>query len=269
MTNNLSEFYQTWSDKSEELVKYDNECAVRKIDAMVEGMPALKAMQFKTVVDFGCGYGKALENFSIRHGVDVAHGFDFSERAIAHAKIAFENAKISYHRLPTLEINENINQIKAALGGVKADCILLIDLLEHVPDCVQLVTRLSEVTDHFLIKLPIEEVFLNNYILRKMYPSTTQSNGHLREFTVNSVHYFIRRLGLTPLEEGVHIYDFRDSFPPQSDGTTLKARIKRNVLKYGLMLISKLLPKRIYIRVFGPGSYYCLATFSADHILRP
>lgn len=269
MNLELENFYSNWSAKAESLIVYDNESAVRKIDAIVAGMPILESMRFKTVIDFGCGYGKALENFSRRYGVEVAHGFDFSEHAIAYAKCAFESPQISYHSFSTLDINENINMMKAVLCGVKADCILLIDLLEHVPDCVQLLTRLSEITNYFLIKLPIEEVLLNNYILRKTYPSTMQSNGHLREFTVNSVYYFIRRLGLTPLAEGVHIYDFRDSFPPQPNGVTFKSRVKRIILKFGLVIISKIIPARIYIRIFGPGSYYCLATFSADHILRP
>lgn len=269
MNKNLENFYSNWSDKSDDLVQYDNACAVRKVDALVEGLPILKAMNFDTVVDFGCGYGKALQNFKVRHGVKKAYGFDFSESAIAHARKFFSESSIEYHQLQTLDIEKNIVQIKMAMEGNKADCIMLFDLLEHVPDCVQLVTKLSEIGTHFLIKLPIEEVFLNNYLLKKTYPSTTQSNGHLREFTVNSVHYFIRRLGLTPLAEGVHIYNFRDSFPPQPAGGPRLAMLKRHVLKTALIVLAALFPKRIYIRLFGPGSYYCLATFSAEHILRP
>ncbi len=269
MENKLEEFYQSWSDKPKHMIQYDNESAVRKIDAMIEGMPVLEKLQINSIIDFGCGYGKALQNCAQRLGVDLAYGFDFSEKSIEYANANFATDKLNYFRLNTLDINENITHIQSIVKGEKVDCVLLIDLLEHIPDCVQLLIKLSEITKYFIIKLPIEENVVNNYILTKTYPSTKQANGHLREFTVNSVHYFIRKIGLTPIAEGVHIYDFRDSFPPQAQKVKLLGRIKSNILKSARIILALILPRRIYIRLFGPGSYYCVATFSKEHILNP
>jgi hypothetical protein len=35
------------------------------------------------------------------------------------------------------------------------------------------------------------------------------------------------------------------------------------------MAAALMLPRKIYIRLFGPGSYFCIATFNKDHILNP
>jgi hypothetical protein len=165
-------------------------------------------------------------------------------------------------------MDESVKYIKSKTGG-KIDCILLIDLLEHVPDCINLMKKLSGLSKLFIVKLPIEENVLNNYILRKEYPSTQHSNGHLREFNANTVFYFIRQIGLTPIAEGIHIYKFRDSFPPPPFKLTLRQVLIRNVIKLFQVTMALLFPKKIYIRVFGPGSYYCVATFNKKYILNP
>ena len=266
--NNLAEFYQSWSNKSAHVIDYINEAAVRKIDVILNGMPAVRSLKIKTMIDFGCGYGKTLQNCAERLNLEKAYGFDFSETAIDYAAGNFGSAKLEYHRLMSLDIDESLKFMKSITGG-RIDCILLIDLLEHVPDCKNIMLKLSELTDLFIVKLPIEENLLNNYILRKEYPSTKQGNGHLREFNANTVYYFIRNIGLTPIAEGIHIYDFKDSYPPSPVKMTMRPFLTTNIIKLFRMTVALLLPKKIYIRLFGPGSYYCVATFSKDHILNP
>lgn len=262
--NSQEEFYRSWSDKSTDRIAYDNEAAVRKIDVILEGLPVIGNLKLETAADFGCGYGKSLQNFCERVGLKKVYGFDFSETAINHAVSNFQNERLMFQRLESLDIDENLNVMRSVTGG-KVDCILLIDLLEHVPDCKNLMIKLSELSDLFIVKLPIESNILDNYTLKKEYPSTKQGNGHLREFTVQSVYYFIRSIGLTPLEEGIYIYDFKDSYPPHVKNLTIRSK----VLKYFRMTASRLLPIKVYIALFGPGGYYCVATFNKDHILNP
>jgi SAM-dependent methyltransferase len=269
VANKLEEFYQSWSDNPDHMIRYYNEAAVRKVDAIFDGMPELKELQIKSIIDFGCGYGKALQSCADRLDVDIAYGFDFSESSIEYASANFSRDRLLFSRLRSLSIDENVEIIRSVVSGDKVDCILLIDLLEHIPDCEQMIQKLSELTKYFIIKLPIEENVVDNYFLTKTYPSTKQPNGHLREFNVNSVHYFIRKIGLTPISEGIHIYDFRDSFPPQTMRTTVLRRVKNNILKWGRKILALILPLRIYVRLIGPGSYYCLATYSKEHVLNP
>lgn len=268
MNSELSEFYQSWSKKEKWLIDYDNEVAGRKVDAILQGMPELHDLNIKSVVDFGCGYGKTLHDFFERLNLEKAYGFDVSENAIKYAQENFATAGLQFHQLATLDIAENIQFIKS-IAGSDVDAVLLIDLLEHVPNCIDLMLNLSGVTKYFIVRLPIEENMINNYFLKKVYPSTKHYNGHVREFNVNSVHYFIRKIGLTPLVESIHIYDFRESHPPRPSAPISLRGIARNLLKYARMGLAILLPKKIYLRLVGPGAYHCVATFNKEHILIP
>ena len=49
----------------------------------------------------------------------------------------------------------------------KLDAACLIDLLEHVPDPLQIIDSLSGITKYFIIKLPIENSIFDNYIMKK------------------------------------------------------------------------------------------------------
>jgi len=268
MNNELNKFYQTWSKKSDKLINYDNESAGRKVDTILEGMPELNDLGIKSAVDFGCGYGKTLHDFYERMGLEKAYGFDVSEDAINYAQKNFASGGLQFHQLPNLDIVENTQVIKSNVD-IEVDAVLLVDLLEHIPDCVSLVQNLSSIAKYFIIVLPIEENMINNYLLRKIYPSTKHYNGHVREFNANSVYYFIRKIGLTPIAEGIHIYDFKDSYPPQAPGPISLRGIARKSLKYIRMMLALVLPKKIYLRLVGPGTYYCVATFSKEHILIP
>jgi SAM-dependent methyltransferase len=267
LNSELNEFYQTWSKKEQPLIDYDIEVAGRKVDTLLQGMPELYDLGIKSAIDFGCGYGKVLHNFHERLKLKRGYGFDVSVDAVNFAQQNFSSPELSFHQLSTLDATENARFIKSTIGE-SVDAILLVDLLEHVPDCNSLLINLSAIAKYFIVIVPVEENIFDNYFINKQYPSTKHDNGHVREFNVNSVHYFIRKIGLTPIVEGSRIYDFRDSYPPQSPGPIFRS-IKRNVLKYARMFLAKLLPKRIYLRLIGYGTYYCIATFSREHILIP
>jgi len=268
LNSELSEFYQTWSKDRAWLIDYDNEVAGRKVDTILQGMPELYDLDIKSVVDFGCGYGKTLSDLNERLKLEKAYGFDVSEKAINYAQQHFTSPGLQFHQLATLDITENTQFIKSIVGtGV--DAILLVDLLEHIPDCNNLMLHLSGVTKYFVVMLPIEENMINNYFTKKIYPSTKHYNGHVREFNANSVYYFIRKIGLTPIAEGIHIYDFRDSYPPQPPAPITLRGIARKSLKYLRIILAQILPTKIYLRLIGPGTYYCIATYNKEHVLTP
>lgn len=268
MNSELSELYQAWSNKEQWLIDYESEAACRKVDTILQGLPQLRDLDIKSVVDFGCGYGKVLQNFCIKMKLEKAYGFDISENGINYARQNYVSHGLRFHQLATLDVSENTKFIKSVVGtGV--DAVLLVDLLEHIPDCINIMLHLSGVTKYFIVWLPIEENMINNYLLKKIYPSTKHYNGHVREFNVNSVHYFIRKIGLTPIAEGIHIYDFRDSYPPQPPARISLRGIARKSLKYLRIILAQVLPKKIYLRLIGPGAYYCIAAFNKEHILNP
>lgn len=237
---------------------------------LVTGVSSEIAAGLRSVLDFGCGYGALLwriqEHWS--ETLDSAIGVDFSQTAIDVANSRFQRSGLRYQKLPEFDIADNTEFLRALLpNGV--DAIFLVDLLEHVADCKTLISTLSEFTRLFIIKLPIESNLLSNYILPKEYPSSVHSNGHLREFTVNNVHYFVRSLGLTPIYEGVYLYDAVDAFPPLPPNATTKQKFLRIGLRAFKSVLSRLLTKKVFLRLAGDGGYFCVASYNSDHILNP
>lgn len=266
----LEKFYESWSNKPTQEIEHDIKSSIRKADVITSKIPYSYLKNIKSVLDFGCGYGTLLKQLQERltNSIDLAMGVDFSKAAIEVANDRSSNNILKYYKLPYLDVTENIDFLHSiAPDGV--DAILLIDLLEHVPDCEKLITTLSEFTKFFVIKLPIESSIFDNYLLPKEYPSSVHSNGHLREFDVNNVYYFIRKLGLTPLHELVYIYHFDDSFPPLTSDASLKQKVIRWFIRIFKMFSSKLLPKKIFLRWVGGGGYVCIASFNKQHILTP
>lgn len=259
----LEKFYKQWSKKDKDIILHDINGAVRKSDIIIHGLSLLPANAMEIIVDFGCGYGKTLEIFANYYKPHAAYGFDFSETAICYAKEEHEREGLIYYTLPSLQSKENIEYIKGIIGH-KATCVLLIDVLEHVPDCKSLMKDLAQITDYFIIKLPIERSVFDNNILKKEYPGSKHSNGHLREFDINTVHYFIRKLGLTPIIESTYIYDIDNTFPPYN-----RYSWKIRIIKLFKIICSKILPNRIFLRLIGGGGYYCFAQFNEELILDP
>lgn len=264
----LEGFYEGWSNKPPGAIDYDIEASVRKADVIISHIPAGLLANIRSVLDFGCGYGALLHRFQAQlvSTVDVAVGVDFSSAAIEIARQKFQQKTLKYSKLPSLDISENLVFFRETIpDGI--DCILLVDLLEHIPDCKELITALAQFTRFFIVKLPIESSIFDNYVLPKEYPSFIHSNGHLREFDANNVHYFIRQLGLTPLYETLYIYHFDDSFPPQPVGCNIKQKVVRWMLRGFKIAAAKILPKKIFLRLIGGGGYLCLATFDRAHIV--
>lgn len=265
----LERFYEEWSAKSSQAIDYDIAASVRKVDVIVSSIPQKHLEGMSSVMDFGCGYGAVLHRFQERlPHVDLAVGVDFSESAIELAKQRFEHESLKYHKLPALDIWDNLSFLRRIMpDGV--DCMLLVDLLEHVPDCKTLVSELAAFTRYFIVKLPIESSAFDNYILPKEYPSPTHSNGHLREFDANNVYYFVRKLGMTPLFESLYVYHPDDTFPPLPASCSGRQKMVRWLLRGFKLVTAKILPRKIFLRWVGGGGYFCIATFDRSHILNP
>ena len=267
-------FYEKWSSKESILIMHDIRAGKRKAEQLIQFIQKnLPDIRFKNMIDYGCGFGSVLTTLQDKRIIVKGLGFDCSEHAIKIASSS-KNDGLNFFCLPQLEISNNIQFVKDTtkreLGVDKVDGIILFDLLEHVPDCIDLIERLSEVTDTFIIKLPLEKSILDNYVLNKPYPGSGHYNGHLREFDVNNVRYFIRTLGLVPIIESHYKYDIRDAFPPQCfRAKDWERAIKFNLLKVFKYTMSLLLPNKWFLRLIGGGFYICVAKFDRKLLLRP
>ena len=270
MSKLLEEFYDNWSRKSDLRMSHEIMTALEKSKVVINGLRKIKSdVKIETIIDFGCGYGVVLDSLANYLNVKKGYGFDFSQSAIDYATKKYNRKKIHFYKLVTLDNVESVKYIKSKLENIdKVDCILLIDILEHVQNCKKLIMELSRITKYFIIKLPLESSILDNYILHKQDPGPNHYNGHLWEFDVNDVYYFIRRLGLIPIFETTYVYNMYGMVPPQETLSVI-VQIKYGMLRFFKLFMSYILPKKIFLSLIGGGGYWCIATYNQDYVLTP
>jgi hypothetical protein len=103
-----------------------------------------------------------------------------AESAIAQAKIEF----------PWIEFFcENFCESEQ-----RFDLILLMDVLEHIPDSEAFLRAVAARTDYLAIHFPLDDNILGRLLRRPAY--RRKSVGHLHYFHAKSARRFVRRAGL-------------------------------------------------------------------------
>ena len=120
-------------------------------------------------------------------------------------------------------------------------------MLEHVPNPKTFMSELSKLGKRVLIKLPIEKCFLDNWMMRKKtYPSLRHPDGHLREFNFDSVHEFVTRIGLIPLDYSFYIYGNETRFPLSVAPKRPLSRVAYSLLRSCAWACRWILPQKVY-----------------------
>lgn len=103
-----------------------------------------------TILEVGCGEGYMLDALT-RGGTTAAlHGVDFSEPAIADARA----------RLGERATLEARDARELADDGRQFDLVMMLEVLEHIPDPAQMLPILERLTRrHLLLSVPWEPMF--------------------------------------------------------------------------------------------------------------
>lgn len=120
----------------------------------------LKGLDFKSVLDVGCGNGLLLFFFNKKHIVSDLHGLDISHKAVEIAK----------HNLP--HGNFYVKDISKEAANVKADLVLCCDVLEHIEDYKAALANIKKMAAKF---------FLLTTVQGRMRPFE-KNIGHVRNF---------------------------------------------------------------------------------------
>jgi len=139
---------------------------VKEMKKLLEPYVALLPKDKLRVLDLGCGDGKT--TFLIRdalkdlgfNGIKV-YGYDI------HPKILkFKGDK------DVTFVRKDITRIKK-----KFDLIVLLDVIEHIPDPVETLRKISKSAKFILLYLPLEDCFLIK--LRNLFRKRIKQSGHL------------------------------------------------------------------------------------------
>jgi SAM-dependent methyltransferase len=178
-----------------------------KLPNLLSVLPA--SFSYQTVVEVGCATGELLAEFPPHPSAasqDVRRiGFDISPSNLAAART----------RYPQIEFRGNaFDEI-----DLEADIIILSDVLEHVPDDVDLLKRASRVARLTLVNLPIEDNWLNRH--RSYGPADV--SGHLRRYTL--------RQGLELFERSeLRVLNWTQRWVHESDCERHRRKLRQEIL---------------------------------------
>src|SRR3989338_6878556 len=147
MKSALEALYNSWSGKDQIQIRHDLESGTEKANVILRAVRGRAEFHPRTIVEIGCGYGVVLSRFAEVLKPEQAYGIDFSTAAIAFAQEHFERPRVRYVTASSLRIEDTISRIKADVGE-RVDCVILVDLLEHVPDARGIVSAFISFTKY-------------------------------------------------------------------------------------------------------------------------
>jgi SAM-dependent methyltransferase len=186
---------------------WDGEEAVLKA-GWIRNMIEKQQLKFNEVLEAGCGSGRILAELSKHYPGTYFRGYDVSPQAIAIAK-QYENDRISFYEADLFSYNG------------KANLLLLIDVLEHVPDYYGLLENFHSKAEHFIFHIPLD-LSCRSILKPHLLQQQRQLSGH--------IHYFSKEMVLWMLHDtGYQVMDWWYT-KPFSD-TTASGSVKNKARK--------------------------------------
>jgi hypothetical protein len=125
-------------------------------------------LRLKTIAEIGCGAGEILNQLHAEMPKDVSfYGYDISADAINLSKSRQQN-RLEF-------FNENMLDL-----DVKYDCLLMIDVFEHVEDYFGFLRASKSKSDYTIFHIPLD-ISINS-IIRNNLIFFRNSVGHLHHF---------------------------------------------------------------------------------------
>jgi len=176
MNSDFADFY----DKQPDYVAFRNDKEKQKeyriiVDWKVRKLMGVipDKMKFKNVLEVGCAFGVLLNNIADRLQIEARTGIDISGENIKTAAVLYPQC--SFY-MGTLE--DYVREKSYLLKNHKHDLIVLSDIIEHIPDDLEFLYLVRQVSEYVVVNLPLEKSYKN----RNRRYGTDDPSGHLRSY---------------------------------------------------------------------------------------
>lgn len=192
-------------------------------------------LEFNSVVEVGCGAGAVLSELEQRFPDAQFKGYDIAADASAFWD-KYSSPRVSFEVGNFFELNKQ-----------HYDLLLLLDVVEHVPDPLSFLVSLHNHAEYFVFHIPLD---LNAISVVRESPLLYVRNK------VGHIHYFTKNLALSMLKEcGYSIIDWKytgaSNSSPQRTFKTWLANVPR-------FMMSKI-NKDLSVRILGGETLLVLA----------
>lgn len=186
-----------------------------------------------SVCEVGCGAGEILRQLSYAMPNTSFVGYELSPQAFDLCSVR-ESKQIRYKHKNILE------------EEVFFDCLLCIDVIEHVEDYLGFIKSLKQKSTYKIFHIPLDISVLS--ILRSSMMRDRLNIGHL--------HYFTRETAIATLQDCG--YEIVDSFYTTSFCDLPRKTLKGKIAKLPYKILFTISPD-IAVRLLGGCSYLILA----------
>jgi SAM-dependent methyltransferase len=145
-----------------------------------------------SVLEIGCATGELIAAMPVRPG-GRRLGLDISAENIAAARQRFPSVEFVCGDFRTLDFGA-AGRERCGAPRERFDCVVLSDVLEHVPDDAAFLRDAAALGERVLVNLPLEDNWLN----RGRAYGPNDVSGHLRRYSVAQGLALVERAGLQP-----------------------------------------------------------------------
>ncbi|MCF8296737.1 MAG: class I SAM-dependent methyltransferase [Saprospiraceae bacterium] len=145
-----------------------------------------------TILEVGCATGDLLANFPCKVAFSNRTGLDISEKNIKEAKNRYP--EINFFSQPFEEFVKHKKE--------KFDLIILSDILEHVPNDVEMLKIAGENSKYVILNLPLEKCW--EFKDREYGPNDFR--GHLQAYDIDDARKLVKNAGLEVINSQLEFY---------------------------------------------------------------
>jgi SAM-dependent methyltransferase len=202
--------FESFYDKQPDYVAFRNDAGKRddysitvdwKVRKLIQLIP--EGFKVENILEVGCAFGVLLNNIADRLHLKNRLGVDISGNNIEAAKNLYPECKF-FHG--TLE--DFIRVIPGEIRNRRYDLVVLSDIVEHIPDDLEFMKMVQNISSYVLINLPLEKSF--NTRNRKY--GEQDPSGHLRCYDEEDALRLVTNAGFEVISSFTSIGFFDKSF---------------------------------------------------------
>jgi hypothetical protein len=153
-------------------------------------------IKFSSILEIGCAFGVVLNNIADRLHIDARYGIDISGENIKTARILYPQCGFYEGTL-----TDYVKEKSFILKNHKHDLIVLSDIIEHIPDDLDFLKLVREVSEYVVVNLPLEKSYKN----RNRKYGIDDSSGHLQSYNKKIAKKLFKEAGFLMIRDKTSI----------------------------------------------------------------
>lgn len=214
--------------------------------------------RFSNILEIGCAMGILLNKAADSLSIKDRTGLDISTENIKMAKQLFPECAFIQGTVDDLE-----SILSKEKPGKKFDLVILSDIVEHIPDDLDFMKKVSKISLYVLLNLPLEKCYRN----RNRKYGVDDPSGHLRKYNRHDAARLAGSAGfevITSLTVNAHFN--KEHFHIYQKNRMERVR-KKNFFRKAFWTLFYFIPDMI--RVFTPWLYFKIFGSNYFALLKP